>query len=72
MTDLEEAVWQGMVEFEDETFSSVDFVPNFSIDNKKYKIAYGTFRNIISKLLHAGLIQVAYYSPQGFLLYYKT
>lgn len=66
MTDLEEAVWQGMVEFEDETFSSVDFVPNFSIDNKKYKIAYGTFRNIISKLLHAGLIQVAYYSPQAF------
>ena len=66
MSDLEEAVWQRMVEFGDETFSFVDFVPNFSIGDKKYKIAYGTFRNIISKLLQARWIRVVYYSPQAF------
>ena len=66
MSDLEEAVWRKMNEFEDETFSFTDFVPNFRIDNKEFQIAYGTFRNIVSKLVRAGRIQVAYYSPQAF------
>ena len=71
MSDLEEAVWQRMVEFGDETFSFVDFVPNFSTGDKKYEIAYGTFRNIISKLLQARMDSSCVLFSSGLLLHNK-
>ena len=66
MSALEEAVWRKMIEYEDETFSFTDFVPDFFVNGKKYQIAYGTFRNIASKLVKARKIRVIYYSPQAF------
>src|SRR5689334_2433035 len=55
-----------IVQTENRPFSYVDFVPSFIVDGQKYTIAYGTFRNKMSKMLKAEKVEVVCYSPQAF------
>jgi hypothetical protein len=38
----------------------------FRVGEKEYSMSHGTFRNKVSKMIKAGEIEPAYYSPQGF------
>lgn len=69
MNKLRSALWkriEEIVEFEKRPFCFSDFVPRFKVDGKEFPIAYGSFRNEVSKMFKANKIQVVYYSPQAF------
>ncbi|MGI0044887.1 MAG: hypothetical protein ACRD47_14370, partial [Nitrososphaeraceae archaeon] len=46
-------------------FCYLDFL-EFEVNGMKYKVAHGTFRNKISKLIEKGEVRPICYSPQGF------
>lgn len=69
MNKLRSALWkriEEIVEFEKRPFCFSDFIPRFKVDGKEFSIAYGSFRNAVSKMHRANKIQVVCYSPQAF------
>jgi hypothetical protein len=46
-------------------FSYIDFL-TFEVDQQRYKMSHGTFRNKISAMLKREEVEVAYYSRQAF------
>ena len=50
-----------LVHDEQRPFSYLDFV-KFEVDNHEFKMTHGTFRNIISRLVQEGLVEVSYKS----------
>jgi hypothetical protein len=69
LSELDNALWKRIsqiVQTENRPFSYVDFVPSFIVDGQNYTIAYGTFRNKMSKMLKAEKVEVVYSSPQAF------
>ncbi|MBV9176508.1 MAG: hypothetical protein JO297_05675 [Nitrososphaeraceae archaeon] len=54
-----------IVHQEHRPFSYRDFL-RFTVDEKEYEIAHGTFRNKISKLIREGKVEIVYYSGIAF------
>jgi hypothetical protein len=69
MSDLDIALWKRIihiVKMEGRSFSYLDFVPTFKVDEKEFTLSHGTFRNKVSYLLRLGEIAHLCYSPQAF------
>ena len=69
MSELDCALWKRItqiVQAESRPFCNLDFVPEFQLEGKKFKIAAGTFRNKVSNLVNDGKLDVVCYSPQAF------
>src|SRR6476620_10720893 len=56
---------QRIVRLENRQFCYRDFL-NFEVDDKRYSMTHGTFRNKISMLMKNGLVQLEYYSGPAF------
>ena len=56
---------QRLVRVEKRPFCFRDFL-NFEVDDKKYSMTHGTFRNKISTLMKNGYVQLEYYSGPAF------
>lgn len=54
-----------LVHDEQRPFSYLDFM-KFEVDGYEFKMTHGTFRNIISRLVHEGLVEVSYKSSITF------
>ena len=68
MTSLDFAIMSRMkqiVLLERRPFSYIDF-KDFEILNRNYKVAHGTFRNKISKLVKKGIVELEYNSKLSF------
>lgn len=69
MNNLQIALYKRIshiVKVENRPFSYLDFVPCFEVDGKVFKIARGTFKNIISEMVKNEELEIICYSPQGF------
>jgi hypothetical protein len=69
MSDLDIALWKRIthiVKMEGRSFSYLDFVPAFKIDEREFTISQNTFRNKVSYLLKHRELEPVCYSPQGF------
>ncbi len=68
MSELDEIILKRieyLVLFEHRPFSFIDF-KSFEVDGKYYGISHGTFRNKISNLVKAGLVELCYKSHISF------
>lgn len=54
-----------LVHDEQRPFSYLDFM-KFEVDGYDFKMTHGTFRNVISRLVHEGLVEVSYKSSITF------
>lgn len=66
---LTEAVLQHAAEVvftEDRAFTRNDFVPEFKVGGEAFTIAYGTFRDTMSRLMKDGEVVSLFRSPQAF------
>src|ERR687887_2187631 len=62
MSDLDYAIMKHISHIvlkEHRPFSYRDFL-RFTVDEKEYEIAHGTFRNKVSQLIHAQKVELAY------------
>jgi hypothetical protein len=69
MSDLDTALWKRIIHIvktEGRSFSYLDFVPAFKVDEREFRLSQHTFRNKVSYLLQRGEIEPFCYSPQGF------
>ena len=68
MSDLTDSMMMEinhLVHEEQRPFSYLDFV-KFEVDGEEYRMAHGTFRNNISRLMKEGLVEVSYKSNVTF------
>ena len=69
MSLLSEALIERMgqiVFLENRPFSYLDFIPEFEVNGKSYKLKYGTLRNHFSMLRKDGEIELDFRSTQAF------
>jgi len=55
-----------IISIEHRPVSCLDFLPTFQVEGKEYRIAYGTLRNILSRLRRTTQIQIDYKTKQTF------